>query len=165
MTPNLTTTPTDRNPAVPSEPTHGCARCGAQVPAGVGLCDECNPLGLRDSAASQVHATVFIGIIVGFLLLAAVARLALLGGGPYPATVDDVTASGSGLAVTLTVVNEGSAEGQTTCRLQDPAQRAGGQDAFVVSPRIAPGASVTFSATVDAFGSTPRPLSVDCRTP
>ena len=73
--------------------------------------------------------------------------------------------TGSGLAVTLTVANEGSAEGQTTCRLQDPAQRAGGQDAFVVSPRIPAGERVTFSTTVDAFGSEPRSLSVECRTP
>ncbi len=165
MTPNLSSSPADRSPAAPAEPTHGCARCGAEVPIGVGLCEQCNPLGLKDSAASQVHATVFIGVIVGFLLLAGIARFALLGGGPYPATVDDVTASGSGLAVTLTVTNEGSAEGQTTCRMQDPAQLAGGQDAFVLSPRIPAGERVTFSATVDAFGSEPRPLSVECRTP
>ena len=91
------------------------------------------------SAASQVHGTVVIAVLVGFVLLAVFARLAISGGGPYPATVDDVVTSGTGLAVTLTVTNEGEGEGQTTCRLQDPSQLASGSSAFVLSPRIAAG--------------------------
>ena len=33
----------------PASPTHPCARCGAPVGPGIGLCERCNPLGLRDS--------------------------------------------------------------------------------------------------------------------
>jgi hypothetical protein len=162
--------PSSPAPTVPdttrsTEPTHGCARCGRPVAIGVGLCEDCNPLGLRDSAASQVHGTVVIAVLVGFVLLAILARLAVTGGGPYPATVDDVVASGTGLAVTLTVTNEGEGEGQTTCRLQDPAQLAGGPSAFVLSPRIPPTSTTTFTSTVGEFGATPVELIVECRTP
>ena len=166
MTPTAPTTPAPVAPTpTPAEPTHGCARCGAPVPPGVGLCETCNPLGLRDVAASQVHGTVVIAVLVGFVLLAVFARLAITGGGPYPASVGEIATSGSGLAVTLTVTNEGSGEGQTTCRLQDPTQLAGGPDAFVLSPRIPPGGTVTFTSTVGEFGATPRALTVECRTP
>ena len=159
----LPTTPSTATP--PAEPTHGCARCGAPVGPGVGLCDECNPIGLRDVAASQVHGTVFIAVLVGFVLLAIVARVAITGGGPYPASVDGVTTQGTGLAVTLTVTNQGDGEGQTTCRLQDAAQIAGGTSAFVLTPRIPPRSSTTFSSVVTEFGSTPVALHIECRTP
>jgi hypothetical protein len=129
------------------------------------LCETCNPLGLRDVAASQVHATVIISVLVGFVLLAVLARMALIGGGPYPATVDDVATSGAGLAVTLTVTNQGDGEGQTTCRLDDPRQLAGGQSAQVLTPRIGPGSTRTFTTQVDAFGTEPLPLRVECRVP
>jgi hypothetical protein len=151
-------------PAKP-EPTHGCARCGAPVGPGVGLCEQCNPIGLRDVAASQVHGTVIIAVLVGFGLLAVIARLAVAGGGPYAATVDAVHASGAGLAVTLSVTNEGDGEGQTTCRLEDLAQGRVGQDAFVLTPRIDGGATTTFTSQVNEFGPTPVALMATCRTP
>ena len=167
MTPTASSSPapTAANAGTPAEPTHGCARCGTPVPPGVGLCEQCNPLGLRDSAASQVHGTVVISVLIGFVLLAVFARLAISGGGPYPATVDDVVTSGTGLAVTLTVTNEGEGEGQTTCRLQDPSQLASGFSAFVLSPRIAPTSTTTFTTVVQEFGPTPLELRVTCRTP
>jgi hypothetical protein len=148
-----------------STPTHGCARCGRPVPPGVGLCEECNPLGLRDAAASQVHGTVVIAVLVGVILLALVARLSIAGGGPYPATIGAIEPAGTGLAVAVTVTNEGSATGQTTCRLDDPGQLAGGTAAFVLSPRIEPGQTLTFTSTVTEFGATPLALRVECRTP
>jgi len=52
-----------------TEPTHPCARCGAPVGQGVGLCERCNPLGLRDSAASQVHGSVFIAVTLAVIVL------------------------------------------------------------------------------------------------
>jgi hypothetical protein len=63
------------------------------------------------------------------------------------------------------VTNEGSASGQTTCRLDDPGQLAGGLAAFVLSPRIEAGQTVTFTSTVTEFGETPLDLRVECRTP
>ena len=170
MTPTVPTSPVPTPPvaapgAAPAEPPHGCARCGKPVPPGVGLCEECNPLGLRDVAASQVHGTVIISVLVGFVILAILARLAVTGGGPYPVSVDDVATSGTGLAVTLTVTNEGDGEGQTTCRLQDAAQLAGGTSAFALSPRIPAHQTTTFTTVVQELGSVPVELVVECRTP
>jgi len=56
-----------------STATHPCARCGAPVALDVGLCERCNPLGLKDSASSQVHGTVFLAVGL------AIAGLAIVG--------------------------------------------------------------------------------------
>jgi ribosomal protein L40E len=48
-------------------PTHGCVRCGARIPLAESMCERCNPLGLRAPAASQVHGTVFVGIVAAVL--------------------------------------------------------------------------------------------------
>ncbi len=131
----------------------------------IGLCERCNPLGLRDVSASQVHGTVFVAVAVAIVTLAVVARLAVSGIGPFPVTVDAVVPDGDGLAVTLTVRNEGSAEGQTTCRIVDPAARGGEAGAFVLSPKIPGGGSVTFTRTVVELGTEPGAFDVTCRAP
>lgn len=147
------------------EHTHPCARCGAPVGPGVGLCERCNPLGLRDAASSQVHGSVFIGIVAAVVGLAVVARLAVAGLGPFPAEVDSIVASGAGLAVSITVTNEGSSAGQTTCRVVDRADRGISRSAFILSPPIEPGQTRTFTSVVTEFGSELRDLAVTCRTP
>ena len=91
----------------------------------------------KDSSASQVHATVVIAsVLVAFVGLAIIARLALTGG----RTVRGVRRSGAtpvvtnGVEVTLTVTNKGSSAGQTTCRVNDPARsRRRGRSAFLLS--------------------------------
>lgn len=152
-------------PPTPAGPTHGCARCGAPVPMGVGLCERCNPLGLRDVSASQVHATAFIGVIVAFVVLAIVARFAVNGIGPFPATLDSVVPGAGGVTVTLTVTNKGSAGGQTTCRVTQASNRGGGPNAFLLSPNMEPGQTVTFSQFVTDFGAQVDDLTAECRTP
>jgi hypothetical protein len=67
--------------------------------------------------------------------------------------------------VTLTVTNEGSAEGQTTCRVIDATNRGGGPSAFMLSPAIGPGQAITFSQVITELGREVRALVVDCRTP
>ncbi len=160
-----TTTPIP-NPGVPAQgPTHGCARCGKPVPIDVGLCDDCNPLGLRDVSASQVHGTVVIALLVGFVGLAVIAALSLSGVGPFPAHLDGVTPEGEGVRVTLTVTNEGSAAGQTTCRVQRATNQGGGPNAFVLTPELGAGETRTFSQLVTEFGRSADDLVVDCRNP
>ena len=74
--------------------------------------------------------------------------------GPFAATVAGVVPDGDGLAVTLSVTNEGSSAGQTTCRVTDPADRTGATGGFVLSPRIDAGRDAsTFTATVDRLGT------------
>ena len=149
----------------PTTQTHACVRCGAPVALDVGLCERCNPLGLKDSSASQVHGTVVIAIILAVVGLAIIGRLSLSGVGPFPSTFVSAVPEGDGLAVTLTVTNAGSNAGQTTCRVTDPLDRNGNAGAFVLSPQIQPGASVTFTKPVTAFGSEARTLDVSCSAP
>jgi len=153
-------------PAAPPAPTHGCARCGRPVPIDVGLCEQCNPLGLSDVASSQAHGTVFLAIGVGVVILAILGRLALSGIGPFSARVAGIVSSPPGLSVTLVVTNEGSRAGTASCRLSDPDSPGIGPDSTAVtSPRIEPGQSATFSALITTLGSTVRPVAVTCSGP
>ena len=146
-------------------PMHACVRCGAPVAIDVGLCERCNPLGLRDSSASQVHGLALIGIVTAIVLMAVVGRWALTGVGPFDASIATVLPDEQGLTLTLNVRNVGSRTGQTTCRVTDPADRSGGVGAFMLSPQIDPGETVTFSQRVTELGSSARQLAVECSTP
>jgi hypothetical protein len=145
-------------------PTHACVRCGAPVAIDVGLCERCNPLGLRDSSASQVHGLAIGGVFAAVVILAIIARLSLSGVGPFVATAV-ASPDGNGLAVTLSVTNQGSSTGQTTCRVTDPADRTGATGAIILSPRIEPKQTLTFTTHVTALGTTARPLDATCSAP
>ena len=160
------TTPATATPAAPApELTHACVRCGAPVAINAGLCDNCNPLGLRDVSPTQVHGIAFVGVVIAIALLAVLGRVAVSGIGPFASTLSGVAVDGDALAVTLTVTNQGRSAGQTTCRLVDPLDRSGGGAGFVLSPRIEPGQTVTFTKRVVGLGSTVRDLSVECSAP
>ena len=159
------TSPTPAAKSASAPATHPCVRCGAPVALDVGLCERCNPLGLSDSASSQVHGTVFVAIVLAVVGLAVAGRLVLAGIGPFHAAVTAVETSPRGLAVTLNVRNEGTAAGSTTCHLTDPAAGGIGPTALIRSPRIEGGQSRSFAATVVQFGTSPRPLAVVCDSP
>ena len=152
-------------PAATEEPLHGCVRCGARIPMSEAMCERCNPLGLKQPSASQAHGTVFVGIAVAVVALAVIARLAVSGIGPFKGQVAGVEAAPGGLEVSITVTNAGSTAGATTCRIDDPAIRGiGPEAAYVTSPIIQPGETVTFTAVVASLGTTVKPLTVDCDT-
>ena len=159
------TASTSAAPGGAPELTHACVRCGAPVAIDVGLCERCNPLGLRDSASSQMHGIAIGGVVLFVVLMAIVARFALAGIGPFAGTVDGVVPDGDGLAITLSVTNHGSSSGQTTCRVTDPADRTGNVGGFMLSPQIGPGQSVTFTQRLTALGATVRPLLAECSSP
>jgi hypothetical protein len=150
--------------AAPTGLTHACARCGAPVPLDVGLCERCNPIGLRDAASSQVHGTVFLAIALAVIGLAIVGLIAVSGIGPFEAAVAGFRPDGDAVRVTLTVTNEGTKTGSSTCRVSDPTV-AGGQAGFIQSPRIAPGETRTFEARVVGIGTTANQLTVECTSP
>jgi hypothetical protein len=150
--------------AVP-ELTHPCVRCGAPVPLDVGLCERCNPLGLKDSSASQVHGIAIAGVAAAVIILAIVGRMAVSGVGPFDGRVLSAVPDNGGLAVTLQVTNGGTSSGQTTCRVLDPADRNGGRGGLVLSPQIEPGQTLSFTKRVTELGLIVRPLSVECSTP
>jgi hypothetical protein len=149
----------------PAEPTHGCLRCGRPIPVHVALCEACNPLGLRQPAATQVHAIAAGGIVFFVVVLALLAGAGLRGVGPFQGAVTRVEAADGGLAVTIRVANEGTTAGATTCRLVEGDRPAGGPGAIVQTPTIAGGTSESVTAVVSAFGAEPRVLAVDCQSP
>lgn len=131
----------------------------------VGLCDECNPLGLRDVSATQVHGIAFIGVAVAIIALALFARLAVSGIGPFTPEISGLVTDSDALAITLTVTNEGRSAGRTTCRLTDPLDRNGGRAGLVLSPSIEPGQTLTFTRRLTGLGATVRDLTVECSAP
>ena len=158
----MTSAPT---PMPVPEPLHGCVRCGARIPVSQAMCEQCNPLGLKEPAPSQAHATVFIGIIAAVVLLAVAARLVFSGVGPFEGGITAIVPADNGLRVTLTVTNAGSNASSTTCRITDPSLPGiGPETAYVTSPIIQPGATVTFDTVVPGVGTTVKPLNADCDT-
>ncbi len=158
-------TPTAPSPA-PRDlgPLHACVRCGAPIPLDLSMCERCNPLGLEQPATSQAHGTIALGLFVGVVVLAIVAKLAVSGVGPFTGRVTDVQAAAGGLTVTLAVENTGSKEGTTRCRVFDPlAPGLSDAPAIVYSPRIAAGQTATFASLVTALGTEVRPLQTECR--
>jgi hypothetical protein len=148
------------------EPTHACVRCGRPVALSMGMCDRCNPLGLADPAASQVHGTVFLAIGVGIAALAIAARLFVSGVGPFQATVAAVAPSTAGLNVTLTVTNQGSRAGSSTCQIHSGVALQSDATAYFLTPQIEPGASVTFTRETSSLGTRAvTGLIADCATP
>ena len=51
------------SPKPDAQPVDHCFRCGVETPAGVGLCDEHNRGHLSGPSSTQMHATIFIGIV------------------------------------------------------------------------------------------------------
>ena len=132
----------------------------------VAMCERCNPLGLRQPASSQAHGTVFVGIVVAVFALAILGRLALAGVGPFDGTVAAVVSTPPNLAVTLTVTNHGSREGATTCRVFDASDPGIGPDAaYLLSPQIPAGGTVSFSKQVTTLGATVKKLATECTGP
>ena len=146
-------------------PTHPCLRCGRPVPIEDSLCELCNPLGLKQPAATQVHAIAAGGILFFVLVLAVLARIGLSGVGPFSGSITSVEASSLGLAVTISVANEGSKGAATTCRVVDADRPVGGPSQIVQTPIVPSGETLTFTATVTNFGSAVRDLAVDCQSP
>ncbi len=158
---------TAADPTLPKpEPTHACVRCGRPVAMSLGMCDRCNPLGLADPAASQVHGTVVLAVGIAIVLLAVGARFALTGVGPFEARIGQVAATPAGLNVTVSVTNHGSRTGSSTCRIQNGAAQMSNAAAYFLSPQIEPGATVTFTRETASLGSAAvTSLTVDCMTP
>lgn len=158
--------PTAARPEYADTATHACVRCGAPVPLDVALCERCNPLGLPQPASSQAHGTIFLAIGISVVGLALLGRFALSGIGPFAGAVTNVVAAPAGLAITLSVTNQGSSAGSTTCRVYDQADPGvGPQAAYLLSPQIGPGQTVSFSRESSVLGTTVRPLAVECSGP
>jgi hypothetical protein len=145
------------------EPTHPCIRCGREgVPADAGLCELCNPLELSQPSATQMHGIAAVGILGFIFVLALLASLSKAGSGPFTGAITNVAAAAGGLAVTLSVVNEGSNATATTCNVRAPMPGVGVVVEVVQTPRIPGGETLTFTTVLSRFGTEPVALVVQC---
>ena len=158
----MTSAPT---PMPAQEPLHGCVRCGTD-PVSQAMCERCNPLGLKEPAPSQAHATVFIGIIAGVVLLAVVAKLAVSSVGPFAGAITDVARRArrpAGLADRDQQRVERRLDDVPDRRSVDPRDRP--RDRVRGRARSCqPGQTLSFEAVVASLGTTVKPLSADCDT-
>jgi hypothetical protein len=154
-------------PAPDRQPVDHCFRCGTETPAGVGLCDEHNPRHLRGPSSTQMHATVFGGIVLGVIGFFLLARLAVGTAGPFSAQVTAASPTGTGVvAVAFSVTNEGDTDGLADCRFtRDGVPRP--DDAAFRTPRVVAGGTIDLRRELsqrpdDPVGYVPELLSVIC---
>jgi hypothetical protein len=145
--------------------THPCVRCGRPVPLHVALCEECNPLGLSDPAASQAHGIAIVSIVVFVVFLAVVAKVSLSGLGPFTAAVVNAVPAGEGLHVSIEITNAGTRAGQTNCVLTGPNGPSTGHVVRIQTPVVPAGGTITFDRDVKGLGSEPIALNVQCTSP
>ena len=161
---------TSANPPIPApaprrelEPTHACIRCGREgVPADAGLCELCNPLELSQPAATQMHGIAAVGIIAFIVVLAVLGRVALSGTGPFTGELVGVHPVPGGLAVTISITNEGAKPAATTCLVTELPRRAGGPTQVVQSPLVGAYSTLRFTAVIDKLGPEVIDLAADC---
>jgi hypothetical protein len=154
-------------PKAEGQPVGRCFRCGVETAPGQGLCEKHNPNKLRGPGSTQMHATIFGGIVLGVLGFFILAGLAVGTTGPYSA---EVTASAGetngGAAIAFAVTNEGDSDGIADCRVtRDGVPRP--DDLAFRTARLAAGTTVVFERELtppaDAgVNYDPEALSVLC---
>lgn len=170
------TDPTDVNkpqhlgflsPKAGAKPVDHCFRCGKETPAGQGLCEEHNPRKLAGPSSTQMHATIFGGVVLGVLLFFVIARLAVGTTGPYATEISASSASVDGGAlVSFVITNEGDSDGVADCRVtRDGVPRP--DDFAFRSQRLSAATSVTFERQLMAPPASsvrydPEKLSISC---
>jgi hypothetical protein len=105
-------------PPPDSRPVDHCMRCGVETAPGVALCEDHNRGHLSGPSATQMHATIFGGIVLGVIGFLLLANLAVRSAGPFAATVMGASAAADGaVTLSLTVANEGASDSVADCRV------------------------------------------------
>jgi len=146
--PNVTESRGFLSPSPDGLPVSHCVRCGIETPPGVSICEADNPGRIKTPSANQLHGTILMGVVVGFIGFFLLMRVAVSAGGPYAATVaGHASTADGGLSVAVTIVNTGSTEGIATCRItRDGSSRP--DDITFRTDRLAPGATATLTRDV-----------------
>lgn len=149
-----------------SQPHDSCFKCGRPTPLGVSLCEHDNPGSIKSPSTTQVHATILIGVLAGFVLLALLLRVGAAAAVPFTSSVSGwATRADGGLDVIVRVVNDGARASGASCRIS----AAGAPDfrdyVFFTEP-IPAGESREFARVVPApprgAPLAPRQLVVGC---
>jgi hypothetical protein len=131
-------------------PHDTCVRCGRPTPLGVALCERDNPGQIKGPSATQVHGTILLGVIGGFVLLALLFRLATSGSGPFNAAVSGfATRQDGSLELVMQVTNTGSRPAAASCRLS-VAGTPNARDVIFLTETIPAGESREFTRIVAA---------------
>ncbi len=134
-------------------PVDHCFRCGVETPVGVGLCDAHNRGHLSGPSATQMHATIFGGIVAGVIGFLILANLAITSDGPFHSVVNSSSAGPDGaVMLSLTVTNEGDSGGVADCRVTRDGVPRSDDYAFRMQP-LAGGETVTLER---AFAAPPE---------
>ncbi len=159
----MTLTPS--GPHVSDDTQHDvCNRCGRPTPLGVSLCDADNPARLSGPSTTQMHATVLIGVVLGFVGLAFAARMLTAGVGPFQsAVVGQVADPGGSVQLVVRVTNLGTREAAAACRVGRGPTQMPGDDVFLTPVRIPAGESRDFERSLPApTGDSSAAIAVRC---
>jgi predicted nucleic acid-binding Zn ribbon protein len=154
----------EASPIDPRPPRH-CYKCGREIGPDETICNVCNRAGMATPSASQYHGTMAVAIIAGVVALALWASLSMRGVGPYQAEVVSVTeAPPDGATVTISVVNQGTARGSASCRLEArDAQGRPLRSTSMSTGRLDGGQHGTFSVLVAGLTQQPSSVVASCR--
>ena len=109
------------------------------------MCERDNPAKIKSPSSTQVHGTILVGVIGGFIGLLLVLRLVSAGFGPFTSTVDGVaTRADGGLDVVVTVTNTGTKPSGASCRVSPGGAPTYTDYVFFTEP-IPPGQTVQYS--------------------
>ena len=119
----------------PGEPHDSCFRCGRPTPPGISLCEQDNPGRVKAPSATQVHGTIALGVVAGFIGFMLLAGVVSGGVGPFPARIAGVaTQAGGGLEVVVRVTNDGTRLAAASCRVSQGGVQAANDLVFFTEP-------------------------------
>jgi predicted nucleic acid-binding Zn ribbon protein len=138
-----------------AEPHDTCVRCGRPTPLGVALCADDNPGHIKGPSATQVHGTIAIGLVSGFILLFVL--FAKVGTptapGSLAASIPGYSTRADGTTeIVVRVTNNGTAAAAASCRVQRGGAVGAGDIVFFTEP-LQPGETRDFARVMAA----PRP--------
>ena len=136
--------------ALLDKPHDTCFRCGRPTPPGVSLCDRDNPGHIKGPSSTQVHGTILVGVLGGFIALALVFSATSAGAGPFTAAVSGVaTRPDGGLDVVMQVTNSGTRASGASCRVSPDGAPDYRDYVFFTEPILA-GESRQFARSLEA---------------
>ncbi|MDP8904602.1 MAG: hypothetical protein M3N29_04695 [Chloroflexota bacterium] len=132
-----------------AEPHDTCFRCGRSTPLGVPLCEHDNPGRIKGPSTTQVHGTIAVGVVAGFILLFLLfGRLTTPGAGLIDAAITgSATLADGRTQIVVRVTNGSSSASAASCRVSRGGV-AGSGDIVFFTPPIPAGEAREFTRTV-----------------